>query len=199
MLTSSNTVYNALLFASAIIRASASIDCSVLETLTFRQHEAPVDISSVVSTITTLMDKQLEGVEDMTITWEGDFVYHAIGSYSITANVKIGGETARRCYTTLIRVTDTNECDKRVPSKWQHACDESSVCVNENGSYACACVDGSFVPLGVMECSLKDHSFTASCLGANESSIWLRWTCKYIYVLQWSCQCYEAERMRRSL
>ena len=122
MFTLSIAVYSALLFASAVIRGSsidASLDCSVLQTLNFRQHEAPEDISSVVSRITASANKELEGVEYIMMTWEGDFVHHAIGSYNIRTNVKIVGENGHRCYITLIRVEDTNECDERVPNEWQ--------------------------------------------------------------------------------
>ena len=160
MFTLSIAVYSALLFASAVIRGSsidASLDCSVLQTLNFRQHEAPEDISSVVSRITASANKELEGVEYIMMTWEGDFVHHAVGSYNIRTNVKIVGENGHRCYITLIRVEDTNECDERVPNEWQHACHESSVCVNTNGDYMCVCGDSSFVLFCVLECCPKNH------------------------------------------
>ena len=116
----------------------------MLKTLSFPQHDAPLVFSGVVSTVTTLINEELEGVQDVTITWEGDFIHHAIGSYSIVADVKIVGEAAKRCYTTLIRVTDTNECDERLSQEWRHACDDSSTCVNTDGGYECVCSQGSF-------------------------------------------------------
>ena len=132
-------------FALAIfIRRSDASECSVLKTLSFPQHDAPLGISGVVSTVTTLINEELEGVQDVTITWEGDFIHHTIGSYSIVADVKIVGEAAKRCYTTLIRVMDTNECDERLSQEWRHACDDSSTCVNTDGGYECVCSQGSF-------------------------------------------------------
>jgi len=164
--------------AGIILRSDAS-ECSVLKTLSFQQHDAPLGISGVVSTVTTLINEELEGVQDVMITWEGDFVHHAVGSYSIVADVKIVGEIAKRCYTTLIRIMDTNECDERLSQEWRHACDDSSTCVNTDGGYECVCSHGSFASflcVFLIIVSLGLNSFP----GTNESSISLRWSSQHL-------------------
>lgn len=115
--------------------------CAILQSMSFVQHEALTDVTGMVTDLINT-DEAIEGVR---ITWLGAAVHAEVGEYEIVANVTFA-DRSTRCYTTLIEVTDTDECSPLVPADWRHACDASARCVNTVGSYACVCDEGSFAP-----------------------------------------------------
>mmetsp|Transcript_18401 Transcript_18401/g.23940 ORF Transcript_18401/g.23940 Transcript_18401/m.23940 type:complete len:782 (+) Transcript_18401:3-2348(+) len=127
------------------VYSSVSEGCAVLNSLRFRQHEAPTDILGVLKSVTELInDESAVPVEDVQISWLGDAIHAAIGSYEIVANVT-HSDKKRRCYATLVQVHDTNECV--TSGQWRHKCHPSAECINTEGSYYCACKSPNFAPL----------------------------------------------------
>ena len=154
-----------LAFAFTIHAASAG-DCRVLSTLSFKQHEAPSDMSSMLSTVTELINDELEGVEDVRVRWEGDFLHHRIGRHTVTADVV--SRTGAACYEIDVDVGDTDECSVRVAG-WAHTCDSSAACVNTEGGYECACAADVFAPLGAPHDCGGRGSTADCCLGKNSA------------------------------
>ena len=120
-----------LAFAFTIHAASAG-DCRVLSTLSFKQHEAPSDMSSMLSTVTELINDELEGVEDVRVRWEGDFLHHMIGRHRVTADVRSAGGAA--CFEIDVDVNDADECSVR-SGRWAHDCDASASCADDGARH----------------------------------------------------------------
>jgi len=146
----------------ALIAASASEvskECERLEdALTYTQEEAPRDLSSVLPVVVEKINHVLDGVVDVEVEWTGAELHGRVGEHIIettvtrltgsnssipkTGDVRVdefGREVTSRCFHVPFTILDTDECSLPKNHPMRHSCSSSSICVNTNGSYDCAC------------------------------------------------------------
>lgn len=69
-------------------------------------------------------------------------LHHDVGPYPIVTHVTTekDGVSREHCYSIVIVILDTDECTKdKAHPDWYHNCDDSTICVNTEGGYYCAC------------------------------------------------------------
>ena len=104
------------------------------------------------------INRVLDGVVDVEVEWTGADLHGRVGEHIIETTVtrltssnssipktgdakvdEFGREVTSRCFHVPFTILDTDECSLPKNHPMRHSCPASSICVNTNGSYDCAC------------------------------------------------------------
>lgn len=104
------------------------------------------------------INRVLDGVVDVEVEWTGAELHGRVGEHIIETTVTrltgsnssipkpgdarvddFGRAVTSRCFHVPFTILDTDECSLPKNHPMRHSCSPSSVCVNTNGSYDCAC------------------------------------------------------------
>eukprot|EP01084_Bolivina_argentea_P177041 306234_1 len=114
----------------------------VEERMTYCQDEAPRDISDMLHAVSKHLNTVLQDVVKVELTYSGDSIHSKVGRHTVTGLVQRLREDGTRdstCVKMAFDILDVDECQLPHSNKWHHHCHPSTVCINTNGSYECAC------------------------------------------------------------
>ena len=117
--------------------------CERLTELTYTQSTAPSDVSAILALIHKKINSDVTNVMGINVEWGGNEIHRRVGERlvrsSVTRLTSVNGEeqTVTQCFEVPFTILDVDECTE--VGEWGHACHETSVCVNTDGSYECVC------------------------------------------------------------
>ncbi len=119
--------------------------------LTFSQESAPSSNNALLTHVTSLVNKNLEGVVNVDVSLHGNPKHAKVGRFIITAvitrivQLESGKqESVEECFEIPYEITDIDECSLPPSHPMSHNCHPSAQCVNVVGSYECSCKRGSW-------------------------------------------------------
>jgi hypothetical protein len=136
----------------------------------FHQHDERLDPNELLKVAYQIISTiKAELVKKLVLDYNPQ-LHRDVGPYSMTAHVTTfkDGKSHEHCYEIWIRILDTDECTHEEHAEYRHQCDESTTCVNTEGSYYCACNDGEFAVPGSGAGACKDESTSEQCCGDNK-------------------------------
>mmetsp|Transcript_9509 Transcript_9509/g.11751 ORF Transcript_9509/g.11751 Transcript_9509/m.11751 type:complete len:910 (+) Transcript_9509:2-2731(+) len=123
-----------------------SSSCEMLKSsLTYKQENAPRDISGVLRVLVEKVNSALDSVVDVEIGWTGGDIHSVVGRHLVQATVtrQIDNDEVTQCFTVPFTILDTDECILPSHHPMKHRCPPPSVCVNSIGGYECVCPSSS--------------------------------------------------------
>jgi len=119
-------------------------DCELLQSakLVYEQHLAPRAISDVLRVVVEKINREMDGVTNVQITWDGSTLrqQHGVGLHHVQTLVERSTTSQQQCFVVPMEILDTDECTLPPSHEWYHKCHSSSaVCINTIGSYECLC------------------------------------------------------------
>jgi len=129
--------------------------------LLFSQDKAPKDLSGVFSVAFDRINKELDGVKDVQVDYNGGDLHGRVGEHIINCTVTRMASTVKKeqlpldevqesrdykdtheviqCFQLPFTIEDTDECALPEGHAMAHQCQAPAMCVNTIGSYECVC------------------------------------------------------------
>ena len=133
--------------SSSAIRSATPFkddDCELLQSakLVYEQHLAPRAISDVLRVVVEKINREIEGVQNVQITWDGSTLrqqQNGVGLHHVQTLVERSTTSQQQCFIVPMEIQDTDECTLPPSHEWYHKCHSSAVCINTIGGYECLC------------------------------------------------------------